>query len=87
MSNDENPTMGQIAADAIIEDICDRRGLRQEWEDIDEEVQAEIRALWEQIVSDAATASWCLETRAEPRTPGAAALFHKHRVFAEYAPA
>lgn len=31
---------------SIEDDICDRRGLRQEWEEIDEEIQDEIRARW-----------------------------------------
>lgn len=32
--------------DAIIKDFTDRRGLRQEWEQIDDGVQAEIRDTW-----------------------------------------
>jgi len=31
---------------SIEKDISDRRGLRQEWEQIDEEIQDEIRARW-----------------------------------------
>lgn len=30
----------------IINDLCDRRGLRQEWEKIDEAIQMEIREEW-----------------------------------------
>jgi hypothetical protein len=35
---------------AIEKDFTDRRGLRQEWEQIDAEIQAEIRATWTAIV-------------------------------------
>ena len=31
---------------AIEDDFTDRRGLRQEWEQIDQETQMEIRATW-----------------------------------------
>ena len=34
----------------IIKDLSDRRGLRHEWDRIDEDIQAEIRTTWEQIV-------------------------------------
>jgi len=33
-------------ADAIIDDLTDRKGLRHEWDNIDEDIQAEIRAGW-----------------------------------------
>lgn len=36
--------------DKIIDDFTDRRGLRQEWENIDEEIQQEIRDTWIKIV-------------------------------------
>lgn len=32
--------------DAIIDNLTDRKGLRHEWDNIDEEIQAEIRADW-----------------------------------------
>ena len=35
---------------AIEKDFTDRRGLRQEWEQIDAEMQAEIRASWTALV-------------------------------------
>lgn len=44
---------GQIATEivrAIERDICDRRGLRHEWERIDEDIQQEIRDTWRKIV-------------------------------------
>jgi hypothetical protein len=37
----------------IISDLTDRRGLRQEWENIDEETQDEIHGTWTKIVLDA----------------------------------
>ena len=36
----------QKIVSAIVEDLSDRRGLRQEWEQIDEEIQAEIKQTW-----------------------------------------
>ena len=36
--------------DAIISDLTDRRGLRQEWEMIDEDIQEEIKETWISIV-------------------------------------
>lgn len=38
------------AVEAIVEDFTDRRGLRQEWEQIDPGTQAEIVAEWRDIV-------------------------------------
>jgi hypothetical protein len=34
----------------IVEDFTDRRGLRQEWEQIDDDIQQEIRKTWEGLV-------------------------------------
>ncbi len=34
----------------IIEDICDRKGLGNEWENIDEDIQEEIKEKWFKIV-------------------------------------
>ncbi len=34
----------------IERDFTDRRGLRQEWEQIDDDIQAEIREAWANIV-------------------------------------
>ena len=36
----------------IISDFSDRRGLRQEWEQIDDDIQNEIIQIWIDIVSD-----------------------------------
>jgi hypothetical protein len=45
--------------EAIIEDFTDRRGLRQEWEQIDDDIRREIVRTWKAIVRkelDAASA-------------------------------
>jgi len=34
----------------ILADLTDRRGLRQEWENIDNDIQDEIKSEWIQIV-------------------------------------
>jgi hypothetical protein len=39
------------AIDNLIKDINDRRGLRQEWEQIDDEIVAEIRQEWFNILA------------------------------------
>ena len=38
--------------DNILYDLTDRRGLRQEWEQIDDDIQQEIKDAWFQIVMD-----------------------------------
>lgn len=38
--------------DKIIEDLTDRRGLRQEYEQIDDDIQKEIKDTWINIVID-----------------------------------
>ena len=37
---------------AIVDDLTDRRGLRQAWEQIDEKTQAEIRESWARLVCE-----------------------------------
>ncbi|HLO91533.1 MAG TPA: hypothetical protein VK172_10255 [Lentimicrobium sp.] len=37
----------------IISDLTDRRGLRQEWEEIDGDIQDEIIAKWKEIIDKA----------------------------------
>lgn len=34
----------------ILDDLTDRRGLRQSWEDIDDDIQDEIVDIWKQII-------------------------------------
>lgn len=43
-------TAAERAVDAIIDDLSDRRGLRQEWEQIDRDIRKEIRAEWIKLV-------------------------------------
>lgn len=43
--------------EAILQNLTDRRGLRQEWDQIDDEIQNEIREAWERIVDATLTAS------------------------------
>lgn len=45
-----NKDTAAIIVDAIIKDLTDRRGLRQEWDAIDDDIQDEIRNVWIQIV-------------------------------------
>ena len=40
----------KLAVEAIITDLSDRRGLRQEWEQIDDDILDEIRDTWTLIV-------------------------------------
>lgn len=42
-----------IAVAGIIRDISGRKGLGNEWEEIDEEIQKEIREKWTKIIGDA----------------------------------
>ena len=48
------PTKNERAAEKIVQaiyrDFTDRRGLRQAWDTIDDELQAEILAEWKRIV-------------------------------------
>jgi len=44
------PETAKKIVTAIVKDFTGRRGLRQEWEQIDEEIQEEIVAQWEELV-------------------------------------
>ncbi len=44
------PTLAQRIVAAIESDLSDRRGIRQEWEQIDPDVQDEIRDEWAKII-------------------------------------
>jgi hypothetical protein len=39
----------------VVAYLSDRRGLRQQWDQIDEETKEEILEAWRQIIRDAAT--------------------------------
>jgi hypothetical protein len=52
-------TRGQQAREIvlrIINDLTDRRGLRQQWEEIDDEIRDEIVAQWEKLTREVLTA-------------------------------
>jgi len=40
----------KLIVDDIIDDLCDRRGLRQEWDETDEDIQKEIKDTWKNII-------------------------------------
>lgn len=44
------PLTPKGAVDAIVRDLSERRGLRQEWDQIDDDVRREIRAVWVSII-------------------------------------
>lgn len=46
-----------VTADQIIADLCGRRGLGQEWYQIREDIQSEIREKWIGIIEEALTAA------------------------------
>lgn len=39
-----------LAVKAILADVTDRRGWRQEWDMFDEDIQEEIKATWKEIL-------------------------------------
>jgi len=39
-----------LAVDALVMDLSDRRGLKQEWANIDEHIQEEIMGMWDAII-------------------------------------
>lgn len=43
-------TPSERAAEAIIQDLSDRRGLKHEWHNIREDIQDEIRAEWSALI-------------------------------------
>ena len=47
---DADAVKATLIVDKIIKDLSDRRGLRHEWEKIDEDIQQEIRDEWRNIV-------------------------------------
>lgn len=47
---EEEKDFAAVAVDAIINDLCDRRGLKQEFLTSGVEVRAEIRATWEEKI-------------------------------------
>lgn len=49
-----NELVEKILAD-IVADFTDRRGLRQEWENIDDQIRGEIKDSWREIIYSALT--------------------------------
>jgi hypothetical protein len=65
-------TRGQQAREIvlrIITDLTDRRGLRQQWEEIDDEIRDEIVAQWEKLTREVLTASSSSKSTPNARTP------------------
>jgi hypothetical protein len=52
MSREARDAKSKEIVKAIVEDFTDRRGFRQNWEQIDEEIQKEIIAEWERLVEE-----------------------------------
>lgn len=50
MSPADKKKAAKAAVKGILVDLTDRRGLRQEWEQIDDEIQSEIKKTWEEII-------------------------------------
>ena len=49
MTHAQIEAAAQAIVDDIIADLTDRRGLKSEWHNIDDDVQAEIVTTWRQI--------------------------------------
>ena len=45
-----NKTVAVVIVDELIEDLTDRRGLRQGWESVDSGVKEEIKKKWVEII-------------------------------------
>ena len=43
-------TEARRAANAVVADLCDRRGLSQQWADIDSRTRREIRDAWARLI-------------------------------------
>ena len=39
-----------LAVDAIIYDLSDRRGIKNEWYNIDKDIQEQIKIVWKEII-------------------------------------
>lgn len=48
--DNKNESISQEIVDAIVFDFTDRRGLRQQWEGIDDEIQQEIKDAWKEKI-------------------------------------
>lgn len=52
MSSAQPSGAGFVAVGKILNDLTDRRGLRQAWEGIDEDIQAEIKHAWALLITE-----------------------------------
>lgn len=43
-------TAAQAAVEVIVADLSDRRGLKWEWDKIDDDIKAEIKAVWGRVI-------------------------------------
>lgn len=51
--NDEHISRAsEYITEEIVKDLSDRRGLRQEWDNIDYDIQEEIKDNWKSIIRD-----------------------------------
>jgi hypothetical protein len=46
LADHKNKILAENIVSKIIQDLGDRRGLRQEWERVDDEIKCEIREEW-----------------------------------------
>lgn len=53
MSSTKISRTAKLAVSQILDDLTDRRGLRQEWDAIDDDIQKEIRDGWARIIDEA----------------------------------
>lgn len=45
-------TLAEEIRDAILDDVTDRRGWRQEWDEFDDDVQEEIKDVWLIVINE-----------------------------------
>lgn len=47
---DGNEKRAHDAVQGIVDDLCGRRGFRQAWDDVDDDIAREIRETWAAII-------------------------------------
>lgn len=52
MSISMDKKIAKEVVDLLVKDLCNRRGLRQEWEGIDDDIRKEIREKWISLILD-----------------------------------
>lgn len=50
MRKNDAQKLSRKIVNEIVRDFTDRRGLRQSWEEIDDDIQRKIKAAWREIV-------------------------------------